>query len=232
MPTLSMPSLQPLHLNEECVDVSDSSPARPTPRHQPSDEECHLAAELRKCPSIPALALLVPLPQTQWELFKSTLKSNIQVSVHGVPKKFWCGKGLSIWASETKENPFQRFYRCEIALQWEDEAILDEVSMVEAKVLDLVHDFQSLSKSVTEQIDSHKTWLHELEVEMMSKLNEHMSKVAQSMDEATRQFKEDMDATLNSNMNTTLLSNNGPVHNFAAAVGIVLAIACLYWKLL
>ncbi|KAG2269408.1 hypothetical protein Bca52824_063963 [Brassica carinata] len=45
---------------EDCVDVSDSSPARPTPRHQPSDEE--------------SLALLVPLPQTQWELFKSTLK--------------------------------------------------------------------------------------------------------------------------------------------------------------
>uniref|UniRef100_M4D876 Uncharacterized protein n=1 Tax=Brassica campestris TaxID=3711 RepID=M4D876_BRACM len=35
--------------------------------------------------------------------------------------------------------------------------------MVEAKVLDLVHDFQCLSKSVTEQIDSHKTWLQELE---------------------------------------------------------------------
>ncbi|KAG2269407.1 hypothetical protein Bca52824_063962 [Brassica carinata] len=103
--------------------------------------------------------------------------------------------------------------------KWEDEAIPDEVSMVEAKVLDLVHDFQSLSKS-------------ELEVEMMSKLNEQMSKVAQSIDEATRQFKEDMDATLNSNMKTTLLSNNGPVHNFGAAVGIVLAIACLYWKLL
>ncbi|WZZ86740.1 hypothetical protein YC2023_115319 [Brassica napus] len=168
---------------EDCVDVSDSSPARPTPWHQPSDEECHLAVELRKCPSISALALLVPLPHTQWELFKSTLKSNIQVTV-------------------------------------------------EAKVLDLVHDFQSLSKSVTEQIDSHKTWLQELEVEMMSKLNEHMSKVAQSMDEATRQFKEDMHATLNSNTNTTLLSNNGPVHNFASAVGIVLAIACLYWKLL
>uniref|UniRef100_A0A0D2ZRB2 Ubiquitin-like protease family profile domain-containing protein n=1 Tax=Brassica oleracea var. oleracea TaxID=109376 RepID=A0A0D2ZRB2_BRAOL len=78
----------PVHSSpEECVDVSDSSPARPTPRHQPSDEECHLAAELRKCPSIPALALLVPLPQTQWELFKSTLKSNIQV-FHITPSKF------------------------------------------------------------------------------------------------------------------------------------------------
>ncbi|CAN6865853.1 unnamed protein product [Brassica oleracea] len=64
---------------QDCVDVSDSSPARPTPWHQPSDEECHLAVELRKCPSISALALLVPLPHTQWELFKSTLKSNIQV---------------------------------------------------------------------------------------------------------------------------------------------------------
>ncbi|CAF2271233.1 unnamed protein product [Brassica rapa] len=93
--------------------------------------------------------------------------------------------------------------------------------MVEAKVLDLVHDFQCLSKSVTEQIDSHKTWLQELEVKMMSKLNEHMSK-----------FKEDMEATLSSNMNTTQLSDNGPGHNFAAAVGIVIAIACFYWKIL
>ncbi|CAG7871405.1 unnamed protein product [Brassica rapa] len=56
---------------------------------------------------------------------------------------------------------------------------------------------------------------------MMSKLNEHMSK-----------FKEDMEATLSSNMNTTQLSDNGPGHNFAAAVGIVIAIACFYWKIL
>ncbi|KAF3587238.1 hypothetical protein F2Q69_00027620 [Brassica cretica] len=85
----------------------------------------------------------------------SSSRSAARRSVHGVPKKCWCGKELSIWDSETKENPFQRFYRCEIALQvllspqkseshlfkWEDEAILDEVSMVEAKVLDLVHIF-------------------------------------------------------------------------------------------
>ncbi|KAL0797251.1 hypothetical protein Bca101_068628 [Brassica carinata] len=61
---------------EDCVDLSDSSPARPTPSHQLSDEERHLAAELIKCPSVPALSILAPLPQTQWDLFFSTLKGN------------------------------------------------------------------------------------------------------------------------------------------------------------
>ncbi|CAN6881751.1 unnamed protein product [Brassica oleracea] len=82
------------------------------------------------------------------------------------PKKMLVCERTQHLGFRTKANSFRRFYRCEITLQrkseshlfkWEDEAIPDEVSMVEAKVLDLVHDFQSLSKSVTEQIDSHKT---------------------------------------------------------------------------
>lgn len=116
--------------------------------------------------------------------------------------------------------------------KWEDEAILDEVRMVDAKVMDLVHDFQSLSKSVMEQLDSHKTWLLALEAELRSKMNEHMSQMAKSMDEATRQMKEDIDATLSSNMSTTQICDNVPAHNFVAAVAIVGAIACIYWKLL
>ncbi|KAL0844442.1 hypothetical protein Bca101_017688 [Brassica carinata] len=116
--------------------------------------------------------------------------------------------------------------------KWEDEAILDEVRMVDAKVLDLVHDFQLLSKSVMEQLDSHKTWLDTLELKMMSKLDAHMSKMAQAIDAATGQMKVDMDETRISNMNTPQLHDNGPLPNFVVAVAIVGAIACLYWKLL
>ena len=104
--------------------------------------------------------------------------------------------------------------------------------MVDAKVLDLVHDFQLLSKSVMEQLDSHKTWLDTLELEMMSKLDAHMSKMAQAIDAATGQMKVDMDETRISNMNTPQLHDNGTLPNFVVAVAIVGAIACLYWKLL
>ncbi|CAH8385185.1 unnamed protein product [Eruca vesicaria subsp. sativa] len=288
---------------EDFVDVSDSSPARPTPMHQPSAEECQLAAELLKQAPDPVRSLFAPLPQTLWEVFFSVLQSKKQAlhitpskfdfsdkfileiaepqnwittfgyrsetilrlssceqhllcfimssssssglgisskrSVYGIPKKCWCGKGLTIWGSNTKENPFRRFYRCEISLQrkseshlfkWEDGAIRDEVRMVEAKLSDLVHDFKSLLKSVVEQLDSHKTWLDTLEVHMISKVAEHMLKMEEAMVEASRQLKDDMDATLSSN--TAQLINNGHGHNFAVAVAIVGATACLYWKLL
>ncbi|KAF8114229.1 hypothetical protein N665_0040s0084 [Sinapis alba] len=71
----------------DCEELSDSSPAKPTPRHIPSPEECHLAAELFKFPSIPALSLIMPLPQLQWDIFHSTLQSNKQV-LHITPSKF------------------------------------------------------------------------------------------------------------------------------------------------
>ncbi|CAN6860035.1 unnamed protein product [Brassica oleracea] len=74
-------------LKVELSQVIDSSPVKPTPRHQPSDEECHLAEELFKCPSIPALALITPLPQQQWDLFQSTLAANKQV-FHITPSQF------------------------------------------------------------------------------------------------------------------------------------------------
>lgn len=73
--------------DEEVVELSDSSPVKPTPRHQPSDEECNLAEELFKCPSIPALALIAPLPQQQWDLFHATLTANTQ-AFHITPSQF------------------------------------------------------------------------------------------------------------------------------------------------
>ncbi|WZZ90835.1 hypothetical protein YC2023_119414 [Brassica napus] len=78
---LIVPTCKENMSDEDVVELSDSSPAKPTPRHQPSDEECNLAEELLKCPSIPTLALIAPLLQQQWDLFHSTLTSNKQAYV-------------------------------------------------------------------------------------------------------------------------------------------------------
>ncbi|KAH0868620.1 hypothetical protein HID58_075642 [Brassica napus] len=87
LPTLNVEKSQENLSDEEVVELSDSSPVKPTPRHQPSDEECKLAEELFKCPSIPALALIAPLPQQQWDLFHATLTANTQ-AFHITPSQF------------------------------------------------------------------------------------------------------------------------------------------------
>lgn len=64
---------------DDCTELSDSSPARPTPMHQPSEEEALLAAELFNCTSVPAICLVPPLPETMWERFDSTLQTKQHV---------------------------------------------------------------------------------------------------------------------------------------------------------
>ncbi|CAH8320480.1 unnamed protein product, partial [Eruca vesicaria subsp. sativa] len=88
--------------------------------------------------------------------------------VYDVLSKLWCGQGLDTWVFDTKENPYQRFYRCKIVLQkktepdlfkWIDEAILDEVRIVDAKHLDLLHDLQALSKNFNVHLESQRSWI-------------------------------------------------------------------------
>ena len=42
-------------------------------------EENHLANELFRYPLIPAISLITPLPQMEWDLFENILKANINV---------------------------------------------------------------------------------------------------------------------------------------------------------
>ncbi|KAF3524228.1 hypothetical protein F2Q69_00050259 [Brassica cretica] len=60
--------------------VIDLTQTKDLPRHVPSMEENHLANELFRYPLIPAIALITPLPQMEWNLFKNILKANINVT--------------------------------------------------------------------------------------------------------------------------------------------------------
>ncbi|KAF8108222.1 LOW QUALITY PROTEIN: hypothetical protein N665_0113s0012, partial [Sinapis alba] len=70
-----------------CVELSDSSPARPTPGHIPSLEESHLAKEIVHCPSIPALALISLLPQIQWDHFQRIISAS-KIVFHITPLQY------------------------------------------------------------------------------------------------------------------------------------------------
>ncbi|CAF2150442.1 unnamed protein product [Brassica napus] len=59
--------------------VIDLTQTKDPPRHVPSMEENHLAKELFSSPLVPAIALISPLPQMEWDLFEKILKANINV---------------------------------------------------------------------------------------------------------------------------------------------------------
>lgn len=63
---------QPQH-DRDVVELSDGSPPRRACAHVPSIEENDVAKELLKCSTIPAPALICPLPQTQWDLFEEKI---------------------------------------------------------------------------------------------------------------------------------------------------------------
>ncbi|KAL0664018.1 hypothetical protein Bca4012_100855 [Brassica carinata] len=79
-PVIGRPTIVPSPADESQGDdeaVIDLTQTKDPPRHVPSMEENHLAKELFSCPLVPAIALISPLPQMEWDLFEKILKANI-----------------------------------------------------------------------------------------------------------------------------------------------------------
>ncbi|CAN6928837.1 unnamed protein product [Brassica oleracea] len=136
-------------------------------------------------------------------------------TVYGVQTRCWCEQGLDTWVSETKENPYRRFYRCKIALQthlfkWIDEALLDEIRMVDAKRLDLIHDLQRLTENTKVTLESQRSWILGLDEELRKEINANLLQLTTTIDEATRQMKEEIDAKLNPHI-SSMIPTNGPI---------------------
>uniref|UniRef100_A0A0D3CXL4 DUF1985 domain-containing protein n=1 Tax=Brassica oleracea var. oleracea TaxID=109376 RepID=A0A0D3CXL4_BRAOL len=81
-PVIGRPTIVPSPADESQGDdeaVIDLTQTKDPPRHVPYMEENHLAKELFSCPLVPAIALISPLPQMEWDLFEKILKANINV---------------------------------------------------------------------------------------------------------------------------------------------------------
>ncbi|KAG2298008.1 hypothetical protein Bca52824_034480 [Brassica carinata] len=80
---------------------------------------------------------------------------------HGVPTRCWCGEGIDTFISKTHKNPFRRFYRCKIAMQkgeahlfkWVDEALAEEISLVEARQRTIEEDLEDMRKTEKSEDD-------------------------------------------------------------------------------
>ncbi|XP_048613152.1 uncharacterized protein At4g04775-like [Brassica napus] len=87
----------------------------------------------------------------------------------GIPSRFWCGKGIVTYVSKTEENPYRRFFRCEIGLKrkkeqhlfkWVDEALFDEIQRMQeqqSRMAEEIEDLRSsLKKTVEKAVIEHK----------------------------------------------------------------------------
>ncbi|CAG7911417.1 unnamed protein product, partial [Brassica rapa] len=74
--------------DEEVVELSDSSPVKPTPRHQPSMKNATLQKNSSNALQFQRLALIAPLPQHQWDLFHATHKEIRKRTFHITPSQF------------------------------------------------------------------------------------------------------------------------------------------------
>ncbi|KAL0715440.1 hypothetical protein Bca4012_064762 [Brassica carinata] len=81
----------------------------------------------------------------------------------GIPSRCWCGKGIVTYVSKTEENPYRRFFRCEIGLKrkkeqhlfkWVDEAVLDEIQRMDeqqSRFAEEIEDLRSSLKQIVEE---------------------------------------------------------------------------------
>ncbi|CAH8352214.1 unnamed protein product [Eruca vesicaria subsp. sativa] len=73
--------------DSDIVELSEGSPDRPRSRHVPSREENQLAHELNRVNTIPAVDLITPLPQIQWDIFQRIIANKKDV-FHITPSHF------------------------------------------------------------------------------------------------------------------------------------------------
>ncbi|KAG7544029.1 Zinc finger SWIM-type [Arabidopsis thaliana x Arabidopsis arenosa] len=108
----------------------------------------------------------------------SQITSNTREVGRGVPIKCWCGDEITTFTSTTDENPYRRFYRCVAGLKdkkkkhlfrWVDDAHLEEIRMVENKLLGDVNDIR---KMVMENLELQRKMGKEIEQDMKKKVNE------------------------------------------------------------
>ncbi|KAL0715468.1 hypothetical protein Bca4012_064790 [Brassica carinata] len=81
----------------------------------------------------------------------------------GIPSRCWCGKGIVTYVSKTEENPYRRFFRCEIGLKrkkeqhlfkWVNEAVLDEIQRMDeqkSRFAEEIEDLRSSLKQIVEE---------------------------------------------------------------------------------
>ncbi|CAG7905981.1 unnamed protein product [Brassica rapa] len=121
-----------------------------------------------------------------------------RISTHGVPTRCWCGEGITAFGSSTAENRYRRFYRCEIArdvspcfdfrktenhlFKWIDEALIEEIRMVDAKHERVAQVITKFEERVMEKVKSEMVRVeHQMSEKLKEKVDLEIARVAHEM---------------------------------------------------
>ncbi|KAF3549107.1 hypothetical protein DY000_02008857 [Brassica cretica] len=66
----------------------------------------------------------------------------------GFPSRCWYGKGIVTYVSKTEENPYRRFFRCEIGLQ----ALFDEIHKMDEQHSRMAKEIEDLRSSLNKTV--------------------------------------------------------------------------------
>ncbi|AEE82424.2 zinc ion binding protein [Arabidopsis thaliana] len=124
--------------------------------------------------------------------YSSASSSGFRVCPPGVPSKCWCGEEIITFTSKTKENPYRRFYRCAIAMKreneehlfkWVDEALLDEIKMVNEKCKRVVENISDLRMNVMANMELLNKNAKQMEEELIKKMEGELLTMKENVEE-------------------------------------------------
>ncbi|KAG5397576.1 hypothetical protein IGI04_019390 [Brassica rapa subsp. trilocularis] len=200
-----------INLDMGYIEILDPLPALYADSRLPCDKRSHSL-------------LIFSKPRLTMSSSSSASRSQTHTT-RGIPSKYWCGSNLTTFGAQTKENLYRRFYRCEIAMKrqsehhlfkWIDEAIIDEIRMVDKKVTHLQSDFQSFKRTTT------------------MRLQEHGKKIDESLLEMKRIFHDQtilLEELRNKSTSVLDAKSHCPLLNVAAAAIALGTLAWLYAKM-
>ncbi|XP_018460210.1 uncharacterized protein At4g04775-like [Raphanus sativus] len=163
----------------------------------------------------------------------SSSRSHTGRQTTGIPKRCWCGADVTTFGAQTKENLFRRFYRCEIGLKrknehhlfkWVDEAILDEVTIVDEKHSQLQVDVDSFKMQTARRFENQAKQIDQTiqQIKLLIAENTENSKT-----------KENSTLTTEDTLASATMAYGGshPLTNIAAAAFALGAMAWIYSRI-
>ncbi|KAL1221294.1 hypothetical protein V5N11_002136 [Cardamine amara subsp. amara] len=129
----------------------------------------------------------------------STASSHLTArsSSRGVPTVCWCGGEITTFTSKTKDNPYRRFYRCVMGVkektedhlfQWVDEALLEEIIMVELKHNRLIEEVKDLKKSVMDNMEFQNVMQIKMKEEIKASIEKELICAKEKMQNLGREM--------------------------------------------
>ncbi|XP_024004801.1 uncharacterized protein At4g04775-like [Eutrema salsugineum] len=105
--------------------------------------------------------------------------------VMGIPRRCWCGEEIITKISRSDSNPYQRYFRCSLAVakklsndnhvfKWVDEALLNEIEAFGYRAESIEHQMKELSKS---RLELEKMVYDKMEMKLQNEIFEKVEEI-------------------------------------------------------